>query len=54
MISKTDSMLFIYSTAHIRVKAYLGSPGNGFSRDAGMHCLMGFGGPIKALGAPDR
>src|SRR5438552_628384 len=36
MISNTDSMLCIYSTTHIRVKVYLGSPGNGFSGDAGM------------------
>src|SRR5260370_21227047 len=36
MISNTDSMLLIYSITHIRVKVYLGSPGNGFSRDAGM------------------
>src|SRR5713101_8114448 len=54
MISNTDSMLFIYSTTHIRVKVYLGSPGNGFSRDAGMHCLMGFWRvEIRDLGAPD-
>src|SRR6266436_8024346 len=41
MISNTDSTLLIYSTEHMRVKAYEGrGPGDGFSRRAGMHRLM--------------
>src|SRR5258708_29955613 len=40
MISNTDSMLFVYSTEHIRVKVYLGrARGNGFSRRAGQQLL---------------
>jgi len=55
MISNTDSIPFVYSKEHIRVKVYLGSPSNGFSRDAGMHRLMGFWRvQIRAQGAPDR
>src|SRR6266853_1511399 len=38
MISNTDSMLFIYSEEHIRVKVYLAKgPCNGFSRRARLH-----------------
>src|SRR6266852_2753108 len=38
MIANTDSILFVYSREHIRVKVYKGrGPGNGFSRRAGMH-----------------
>jgi hypothetical protein len=44
MISNTDSTRLIYSTEHMRVKVITSkSPGNGFSRRAGMHRAI-FGG----------